>query len=91
MKYNPTEVISTLNMPILIINGSFDIQVDTTEAQLLKEANPKTQLIILNKMNHVFRKIDGDSLENTKAYNESNRELHPELISALVDFIKTIK
>jgi len=36
MKYEPTEVIAELDMPILIINGSFDIQVDTTEAQLLK-------------------------------------------------------
>ena len=91
MKYEPTEVISTLEMPILIINGSFDIQVDTTEAQLLKEANPKSQLVILDKMNHVFRKIEGDNLENTKAYNEPNRALHPQLISTLVDFIKTIK
>ncbi len=91
MKYEPTEVISTLEIPILIINGSFDIQVDTTEAQLLKEANPKAQLVILDKMNHVFRKIDGDNLENTKAYNEPNRALHPELMSTLVDFIKTIK
>ena len=91
MKYEPTEVIATLDMPILIINGSFDIQVDTTEAQLLKDANPKAELVILDKMNHVFRKIDGDSLENTKAYNEPNRALHPALIATLVDFIKTIK
>jgi len=91
MKYEPTEVIAELDMPILIINGSFDIQVDTTEAQLLKDANPNAKLVILDKMNHVFRKIDGDSLENTKAYNEPNRALHPELITTLVDFIKTIK
>ncbi len=88
MKYEPTEVISTLEMPILIINGSFDIQVDTTEAQLLKEANPNAQLVILDRMNHVFRKIEGDNLENTKAYNEPNRPLHSELISVLVNFIK---
>ena len=88
MKYEPTEEIAKLEIPILIINGSFDIQVDTTEAELLKEANPKAELVILEKMNHVFRKIEGDSLENTKAYNEPNRPLHPELISVLVDFIK---
>lgn len=88
MKYNPTEEISKLEIPILIINGSHDIQVDTTEAELLKEANPEAELVILDKMNHVFRKIEGDSLENTKAYNEPNRPLHPELISVLVNFIK---
>jgi len=88
MKYNPTEEIAKLEIPILIINGSFDIQVDTTEAALLKEANPKAELVILDKMNHVFRKIEGDNLENTKSYNEPNRPLHPELISVLVNFIK---
>ncbi len=89
MKYNPTEEIAKLDMPILIINGSFDIQVDATEANLLAEANPKAELIILDKMNHVFRKIEGDNLENTKAYNEPNRPLHPELIPSLVSFIKS--
>ncbi len=91
MKYDPREEIAKLDMPILIINGSFDIQVDTTEADLLVEANPKAELVILDKMNHIFRKIEGDDLENTKAYNEPNRPLHPELIPNLVDFIKSVK
>ena len=91
MKYDPSEEIAKLEIPILIVNGSFDIQVDTTEASLLAEANPKAELVILDKMNHVFRKIEGDNLENTKAYNEPNRPLHPELISTLVGFIKSVK
>jgi len=91
IKYNPAEEIAKLEIPTLIINGSFDIQVDTTEATLLAEANPNAELVILEKMNHVFRKIEGDDLENTKAYNEPNRPLHPELISTLVNFIKSVK
>jgi fermentation-respiration switch protein FrsA (DUF1100 family) len=91
MKYEPADEIAKLEIPILIINGSFDIQVDTAEAELLKEAKPKAELVILDKMNHVFRKIEGDNLENTKAYNEPNRPLHPELIPALVGFIKAVE
>ncbi|HSM62775.1 MAG TPA: alpha/beta hydrolase [Gillisia sp.] len=91
MKYEPTEEIAKLEMPVLIVNGSFDIQVDTAEAELLKEANPDAELVILEKMNHVFRKIEGDNLENTKAYNEPNRPLHPELIPTLVGFIKSVE
>lgn len=91
MNYNPAEEIAKLEIPILILNGSFDIQVDTTEADLLAEANPKAELLILDKMNHVFRKIEGDNLENTKAYNEPNRPLHPDLIPSLVNFIKSVK
>ena len=39
-------------------------------------------------MNHVLVPIDGDALENNKAYNPLQRELSPELISSIVTFIK---
>jgi len=91
MQYDPAQEISKLKIPVLIINGSFDIQVDETDANRLHQANPDSKLVILDKMNHIFRKIDGDALENTKAYNQPELPLHPELIPTLVDFIDTIK
>jgi uncharacterized protein len=47
--------------------------------------------VILEGMNHIFRKIEGESLENTKAYNEPARPLHPELITVLADFIHSVE
>lgn len=91
MKYDPAEEIAKLDMPVLIINGTFDIQVDVKDAELIKEAKPDAKLILIKDMNHIFREIKGDNLENTKAYNEPNRPLHPELIPHLVDFIRSIK
>lgn len=87
MKYEPAEELAKLEIPVLIVNGDFDLQVDVEDAKLLKEAKPDAQLVILDKMNHIFRKIEGESLENTKAYNEPARPLHPELLPALVNFI----
>lgn len=91
MKYDPVPEIAKLEIPILIINGSFDLQVDTTDAEILNAAAPNSKLVILKNMNHIFREINGENLENTKAYNEPNRPLHPELIPVLTDFIKSIK
>lgn len=90
MAFNPSEEIAKLDIPVLIVNGSFDLQVDVMDAELLKKANSEAELVILENMNHIFRKIEGENLENTKAYNEPGRELHPELIPALVEFIKSI-
>jgi len=87
MKYNPTESIKTLNMPILLINGTKDLQVSENEAKLLKEANKKATLIIIENMNHVLFEIKGDDLENSKSYNESFRPISPELISSIIEFI----
>jgi len=88
MSYNPQVEIKELNMPILIINGTKDLQVFEAEANLLKEAAPKAEFKIINKMNHILVPIEGDSLENSKSYNETDRKLAPELIEAIVAFIK---
>ena len=91
MKYDPALEIANLKIPILIINGSFDLQVDITDAEILNAAAPNSQMVILENMNHIFREIKGENLENSKAYNEPHRPLHPELIPVLTDFIKTIE
>ncbi len=90
MKYDPAKEIADLNIPTLIVNGGFDLQVDVTDAEILHKAAAGSKLVVPDKMNHIFRKIEGEELENTKAYNEPNRPLHPDLIPTLVEFTKTI-
>ncbi len=75
-------------MPILIINGTKDLQVSVKEAELLKAANEEAKLVIIENMNHVLFEIEGDDLENSKSYNESFREISPVLIKSITDFIK---
>jgi len=87
IQYNPTEKIKELNMPILIINGTKDLQVSTEEANLLKEANPKAKITIIENMNHILFTIEGGTLENSKSYNESFRKINPEVIESIVRFI----
>ncbi|MHA6281206.1 alpha/beta hydrolase family protein [Salinimicrobium sp. CAU 1759] len=91
IKYEPTEEISKLKMPVLIINGSKDLQVEEAEAEALRVANPDAEFVILKDMNHVLRKIEGDDLENSKSYNEAYRPLHPELVDVLVKFIREVE
>lgn len=88
MLYNPQEEISKLNIPILIVNGTSDLQVSPNEANLLHEAAPKSTLKMIDKMNHVLVIIEGDNLENSKSYNESARPISPELIKSITTFIK---
>ena len=89
MKHTPTEVIKELKMPILLINGTKDLQVSESEAELLKEANEKSKLTIIENMNHVLFEIKGDDLENSKSYNESFRPISPQLITSIIKFIKS--
>ncbi|HSP10896.1 MAG TPA: alpha/beta hydrolase [Salegentibacter sp.] len=92
IKYDPAEEIAKLELPVLIVQGTADIQVETSEAEILHEALPNSELKIIPDMNHVFREIkDNDALVNTKSYNEPNRPLHPDLIPTLVEFVKNIE
>lgn len=88
MQYNPSEAIKELNIPVLIINGTKDLQIPLSEAQKLKEGNPNAIYKEIENMNHVMFTIEGDDLENAKSYNETNRDISSELITSIVDFIK---
>lgn len=87
MKHNPVDIISTLNVPALIINGTKDLQVSEAEALLLKEAAKDASIQIIKNMNHVMVTIAGDDLENSKSYNESQRPLADGLLEKIISFI----
>lgn len=88
MQYNPNIEIKKLDIPVLIINGEKDIQVQVSEAELLKEAKPDAEYEIIPNMNHIFKEIEGNDLENSKSYNIYNLPVIPKLISVISDFIK---
>ena len=54
-KYNPSEIIGTLTMPVLILQGKTDIQVTITDAGLLRKAAPKADYYLIDNMNHVLK------------------------------------
>ena len=88
MQYDPSNEIKQLTIPTLIANGTKDLQVSTAEAELLHEAAADSTLEIIEKMNNMMVIIEGDTLENSKSYNESHRDISSELISAIIGFIK---
>jgi alpha-beta hydrolase superfamily lysophospholipase len=90
MAYKPLAEIKKLNIPVLIINGTKDLQVKTTEAEALKAAKPDAKLVIIENMNHVFKEIKGDNTENMQSYNIPDLPVAPELVSAVNQFIKTL-
>ena len=87
IQYNPQQEIHRLDIPILIVHGTKDIQVNVDEAELLKEANLNATLIIISNMNHIFKKIDGDMIENQKSYNNPELPVMNELTQSIVSFI----
>ncbi len=88
IKYTPSEEIKNLDIPILIIQGDKDLQVEVVEAEKLKEAVPSAEYALIENMNHILREIKGSRLENHKSYGEYWLKIMPGVISTIVNFVK---
>lgn len=87
MQYIPKDLIRKLEIPVLIINGTKDLQVAITEAQQLKEAKEEAQLEIIENMNHLLFEINVDDLVNSKSYNDNSYVVMPQVIEIITAFI----
>lgn len=87
IQYNPQEEIKKLDMPILIINGTKDIQVNENEAAILHKAKADSKLILIENMNHIFKEIKGDIMENQLSYMNPDLPIISELIDKIASFI----
>lgn len=86
-KYEPQELIKKLKVPILIIQGTNDIQVSVADANRLHEANPSSQLVLIENMNHIFRDVVGDRAANLKTYGDFKLPINPKLVETIAQFI----
>jgi len=91
MMHDPTVEIKRLKIPILIIQGTTDIQVTVGDAQKLKKAKSDATLLIIPGMSHILKEGPADKAANAATYKDPNLPLKPELVTGIVDFIKKIK
>jgi pimeloyl-ACP methyl ester carboxylesterase len=91
MKYDPSLEIRKLTIPTMIVQGSTDIQVSLADAEALHHAVPNARYVVIEGMNHVFREAPVERSENIKAYMDATRPLHANLVSALAEFIRSIR
>ena len=85
--YNPSKEISKLQIPVLIINGTKDTQVKIEDAKMLHNANPNSELRIIDNMTHVLKTITKDE-DNLKSYSDPEFPLSEDLVLAITEFIK---
>lgn len=88
IKYNPQNEIKKLTIPVLVINGTKDIQVGISDAELLHEASKNSNMEIIEGMNHIFKEIKGDMNENMLSYTNPDLPIMKILTEIISTFIK---
>jgi pimeloyl-ACP methyl ester carboxylesterase len=86
-KYDPQTEIKKLSVPILILQGNNDLQVTVQDAEGLSKSNKNAELLIVDKMNHIMKIIDGDKQANMESYNNENLPVSDVLVNKIVAFI----
>lgn len=87
MQYDPVEELKKITVPILILNGAKDLQVELEDAKNLHAAQPNSELVIISNMNHVLKDIEKDE-DNLASYASPDFPLSKELINTIEAFIK---
>jgi len=86
-KYNPVEELSKLKIPVLVVQGTTDIQVPVTHAKLLGDSNKQADVVLVEEMNHVLKRSVLDRSENIATYNMPKLPNHPVLSQEIIKFI----
>ena len=90
-KYDPQQLIKALKVPVLIIQGNTDLQVTEADAMMLLKANPEAKVLIIDRMNHVLKHSEAEQRANHATYINPDLPVVPDLVTAIVDFVKGLK
>ena len=85
--YLPVVEISKLDIPVLIIQGTHDIQIDVDDAIKLDMAAKNSQLELIEGMNHVFRQASQNRLLNIQTYGNPNIPIDNNMVDLVSEFI----
>ncbi len=86
--YHPQKEIAKLKIPVLIVQGTTDIQVSVSDAKNLDRANPKAKLVLIPGMNHILKDAPANRQQNIQTYTQPDLPINKELVKVVVDFIK---
>jgi len=90
LRVDPQVEIKRLGVPALIVQGSLDMQVPVSDAELLVRAEPKAKLLVIEGMNHVFKRTAPDQAAQIASYSDPNLPAAPELIEGIASFVKSV-
>lgn len=86
-KYDPQKEIAKLKKPVLIVQGTTDIQVSVEDAKRLKAANQSAKMTLIAGMNHIFKNADADRTKNIQTYSQPELPVNAELVDVICSFI----
>jgi pimeloyl-ACP methyl ester carboxylesterase len=88
MRQKPAELIAQVRAPVLLVQGTVDIQVKVEDARLLQAARPDAKLVLVEDMNHVLKLVGKDLTLQMQSYSRPDLPVAPKLVEAVAEFVR---
>ena len=89
IKYDPMIELSKLSIPILLVQGTADIQCSTDDQERLASGNKTAESRQISNMNHVL-KIVSNLAEQNRTYLDPTIPIAEEVVHVIAQFLKRI-
>jgi len=87
LRYDPRQAIAALAMPVLIVQGTSDLQVPLAEAQAMAAAAPRARLQVIEGMNHLLKMVGTDADLQRLSYASPALPVSSQLVDTLTSFV----
>lgn len=88
LRYQPARELAKLHIPVLLVQGTTDIQVGVEQVHALHAAKPDACLAIMPGMNHLLKEVSGDLAAQQRSYADPSLPLHHGLAPAIAGFLR---
>jgi len=85
-KYDPAREIRALEVPVLIIQGTADLQISIDDAQRLAQAKKDATLRVIDGMNHVLKRVTSPA-EQKLAYTDPSLPIEAAIVEEIAAFV----
>lgn len=91
LSYDPIELAAQVEVPMLVVQGTRDLQVGEADARILADAAPNATLALVSDINHVLKVVTSDDpLANLATYADPNLPIAPAVLEAVTHFLRRI-
>jgi pimeloyl-ACP methyl ester carboxylesterase len=91
LHYDPIKEIAKLQIPVLIVQGTTDIQASLRDANALAGASPAARLLVIDGMNHVLKTVPKEQDKQVSSYSDPTLPVTSGLISGISSFAIKVK
>ncbi|MEN5167940.1 alpha/beta fold hydrolase [Brevundimonas pondensis] len=84
---DPAQLAAAYDGPIFVGQGATDIQVGVADADAIKAAQPRADLVVWDGVNHVLKTAPADRAANVATYMDPALPLAPGVVEAVADFV----